>query len=168
MEGYIAMTTLTATGVTSKHDEERQAARSLLVTGILLGIGIIGSLDEIVLHQLLQWHNFYVHATEYWRIAIDGIFHLVSSTLLLWGALRLWWGRRLFAKAGRWPVLLAGILFGMGGFNLYDGTIQHKVLQLHPVREGVTNQLPYDLAFNGIAVALLIGGYLVWRKARLA
>jgi uncharacterized membrane protein len=54
----------------------------------------------------------------------------------------------------------------MGGFNLYDGTVQHKLLQLHPVREGVANLLPYDLAWNGVALLLLALGLLNWRAAR--
>jgi uncharacterized membrane protein len=37
---------------------------------------------------------------------------------------------------------LAGILLGVGGFNLYDGTIQHKLLSLHQVRAGTPNNLP--------------------------
>ena len=64
--------------------------------------------------------------------------------------------------------MTAGILLGMGGFNLYDGIVQHKLLQLHPVREGVEHVLPYDLAFNGIALLLLVAGWLVWRGARAA
>jgi uncharacterized membrane protein len=134
------------------------------VTGLLLGIGLVGTLDQVILHELLQWHNFYVHTTTYWRLFIDGVFHAVTASLLLLGALRLWWDRGLLT-AGRWPSLLAGILFGMGGFNLYDGIVQHKILQLHPVREAVADQLPYDLAFNGVAVALLLAGFLVWRRA---
>lgn len=46
--------------------------------GVVLGIGIAGSLDEIVLHQVLQWHNFYTDASERWRIISDGLFHLFS------------------------------------------------------------------------------------------
>jgi uncharacterized membrane protein len=142
------------------------ATRSLLTTTIILGIGIAGTLDEIVLHQLLQWHNFYVHTTTYRRIVSDGLFHLVSSTLLLVGALLLCQRRRLFSQAD-WRAIPAGICLGAGGFNLYDGTIHHKVLQIHPVREGVANILPYDLAFNGIALALLIVGWLIWRRIRV-
>src|SRR5215208_1798538 len=131
-------------------EHHRPARRSLLWIGALLGAGIVGTLDEVVLHQLLQWHNFYVHTTAYWRIAIDGLFHLATATLLCLGALRLWTDR---AVLGRLPqggrLLAAGVLLGMGGFNLYDGTVQHKLLNLHPVGEGVANQLPYDLAFNG-------------------
>ena len=59
--------------------------------------------------------------------------------------------------------LAAGILFGMGGFNLYDGIVQHNILRLHPVREGIANQLPYDLAFNGVALVLLAAAPMITR-----
>ncbi len=146
--------------------EAERAGRSLLLTGVLLGVGLVGSLDQIVLHELLQWHNFYVHTTEYWRIFIDGLFHAFSSAMLFAGAMRLWSQRRTIGSLTGARPLAAGILFGMGGFNLYDGIVQHKLMQLHPVREGVENVLPYDLAFNGIALLLLIVGWLVWRSVR--
>jgi uncharacterized membrane protein len=137
---------------------------SLLMTGSLLGVGIIGSLDEIVLHQLLQWHAFYVHTTEQWRIAIDGFFHLATAMLLTFGALRLWQTRRLISGAGDWRALASGALLGMGGFNLFDGVVNHKLLRIHPVREGIENILPYDLAYNAIALALVATGWLLWRQ----
>lgn len=34
-------------------------------------------------------------------------------------------------------VLWTGII-GTGAFNLFDGIVNHKILQLHPVREGVS------------------------------
>ena len=147
------------------HDTHR-GRRALLWTGVLLGVGVVGSLDQILLHQLLQWHNFYVHTTEFWRIFSDGLFHLLSAALLVAGALRLWAQRDLISGARDGRPLAAGIFLGMGGFNLYDGTIQHKLLQLHPVREGVENQLPYDLAFNGVALLLLVIGWTLWRGLR--
>ncbi len=140
------------------------ALRRVLWIGVILGIGVVGTLDEVVLHQLLQWHNLYVHTTQFWRIVSDGLFHLVTATLLFGGALLLWRQRRVANLPFQNRALTAGILFGMGGFNLYDGTIQHKILQLHPVREGVPDILPYDLAFNGLALLLLVVGWLVWRS----
>ena len=38
--------------------------------------------------------------------------------------------------------------------------------KLHPVREGVPNLLPYDLAFNAIALVLLLLGWWLWRSLR--
>jgi uncharacterized membrane protein len=140
--------------------------RPLLWTGVVLGIGLIGSLDEIVLHQLLQWHTFYVHTTPYWRTFSDGVFHILSAGLLFVGAFVLAAQRPQLSSPAQSRSLLAGILLGMGGFNLYDGIVQHKILQLHPVREGAPNQLPYDLMFNGLAVLLLLAGRLLWRSVR--
>ena len=140
------------------------ANRALLRTGAVLGIGVVGTLDEVLFHQLLQWHNFYVHTTQFWRVFSDGVFHFLSGSALFLGAVLLWGQRRLIGSAGSGRALAAGILFGMGGFNLYDGTIQHKILQLHPVREQVDNILPYDLAFNAAAVALLAVGWYIWRR----
>jgi uncharacterized membrane protein len=146
----------------------RAARRSALVTGLLLGVGLVGALDEIVLHQLLQWHNFYVHATRFWRVFVDGLFHAVTTALLVAGAVRLWRDRALLSRVPAWTPLGAGVLLGMGGFNLYDGIVQHKLLRLHPVREGVPDELPYDLAFNAVSLALLAAGWLLWRRARRA
>lgn len=147
-----------------EHTSSSSVKRTLLMTGIILGVGVIGTLDEVILHQLFQWHNFYIHTNEYWRIVSDGLFHLFSSAFLLSGAVMLWRQRQVFSTWGETRVLLAGIFFGMGGFNLWDGIVHHKILQVHPVREGVDNMLPYDLGFNGLAVLLLLIGWLLWRS----
>ena len=60
---------------------------------------------------------------------------------------------------------VAGILLGAGGFNLYDGIIQHKLLGLHQVRAGAPNNLPYDLVFIAIAAVVLLAGLLLLRLA---
>jgi uncharacterized membrane protein len=145
-----------------------RAERSVLLTGVILGVGVVGSLDEIVLHQVLQWHNFYVDTSDRWRIVIDGVFHFVMAALLFAGALRLWDGRRDLGALGAGRALAAGILLGMGGFNLFDGTVNHKLLQVHPVREGVSPQWPYDIVYNALAIALLLAGWLLWRGVRSA
>jgi uncharacterized membrane protein len=50
-----------------------------------------------------------------------------------------------------------------GGFNLYDGIIQHKLLGLHQVRAGAPNNLPYDLVFISVAAVMLLVGLLLLR-----
>lgn len=145
---------------------EVRVHRGVLWIGIVLGIGFVGALDGTVVHELLQWHRFYVHTDEFWRVFIDGLFHLGSALLLFIGALLLWRHRHELARLKDGGASLgAGILFGMGGFNLYDGIIQHKLFRLHPVRLGVENQLPYDLAWNVVAVGLLLAGWVLWREA---
>jgi uncharacterized membrane protein len=131
----------------------------------LLGIGAAGTLDEVVFHQLLRWHHFYDRSDTAVGLVSDGLFHLVSTAAIVVGGVLLWRARRLGPLDGRrvWGSLLAGA----GAFNLYDGTIQHKVLRLHQVREGVSNEAPYDVAFIGVSLlTLAVGIALVRRAAR--
>ena len=137
--------------------------RSLLGPAVLVGIGVAGSLDEIVLHQLLRWHHFYDRGSQAAGLIADGIFHLGSTAALVIGLVLL--VQRWHTGRGPLRQAVAGILVGAGGFNLYDGTIQHKLLGLHQVRAGVPNNLPYDLVFIAIAAVVLLAGLLLLRVA---
>lgn len=148
-------------------DEVREwARRSLVWTGVLLGIGLVASLDEIIFHQLLQWHNLYVDTDDYWRIFSDGLLHLATTALLAIGAARLWMDRELLAAAGNRSVLIASMLFGGGGFQVFDGIVNHKVLRLHPVREDAGSLLLYDLAWNAGGLLLIAVGWFIWWRQR--
>lgn len=125
---------------------------------LLIGIGLAGTLDEVVLHQLLRWHHLYDRSTPAAGQISDGIFHVGSTAALVAGVLV---ARGRPELRGR--RLAGGIALGLGGFNLYDATIQHKVLGLHQVRPAAEDLLPYDLAFGGIAVVLVGLGLLLLR-----
>ena len=118
----------------------KEPNRSLLWPAVLVGIGVAGSLDEIVLHQLLRWHHFYDRGSQAAELIADGIFHLASTAALVIGLVLLVQRWRPGSDPLRQSV--AGILVGAGGFNLYDGIIQHKLLGLHQVRAGAPNNLP--------------------------
>ena len=138
---------------------------SALRPGLYLGIGAMGAVDEIAFHQLLQWHHLYVHTDRQGQIVSDGLLHLFTLAMLLLGAALLWERRReIAAVPGRRP-FVAGFLLGAGGFQLFDGIVNHKILRLHQVREGVDDLLPYDLAWNVGALLLLLAGWLVLRGA---
>ena len=141
------------------------AARTTVWIGAALGIGLMGALDTIVFHQFLQWHNFYVHTTDEWRIVSDGAIHTFTTTMLFIGAVWLWSRRQPVSRVATSRPFWAGILLGAGGFQLFDGVVNHLILQLHPVREGVDNPLPYDIAWNAAALLLLAAGWLLWRGA---
>jgi uncharacterized membrane protein len=137
--------------------------RSLLWPAVLVGIGVAGSLDEIVLHQLLRWHHFYDRGSQAAGLIADGIFHLGSIVVLVAGlvlVVQRW-------RAGPAPRrrAVAGILVGGGGFNLYDGVVQHKLLGLHQVRAGAPDNLPYDAAFITVAAVALLAGLLLLRAS---
>jgi uncharacterized membrane protein len=163
---------------------EQQAGRTLrdgapIFTGALVGIGIIGFLDEVILHQVLQWHNFYWATDQAGRVLTDGIFHVVSTGLLLWGTYRVW--RYDQAAPGQLRALVAGIFLGGGGFNLYDGVVQHALLHLHLVNEKVcpvvyannsipscTADIPFEIAFDLVAALLLATGFAVLSRGTRA
>ena len=124
-------------------------------SGFIFGIGLISFIDEAVFHQLLHWHHFYDRSTTELGLISDGLFHAFSwmatiGGLFLFADLR----RRHAWSPNRW---LGGLLFGSGLFQLYDGTIQHKLFRLHQIRY-VNQLLYYDLAWNLIAIVLVIGG----------
>ena len=156
----------------------RRQARNVLFTGILIGIGIAGFIDETLFHQLVQWHTFYWGTDEHGRILSDGFFHLFSTLLLLWGLLRVWRGRARWERASG-SLLVAGILLGAGGFNFYDGIVQHAVLHLHLVNEhvcpkGMTQgnnslatcpqDIPYEIVWDIVGFIVLLAGFFLWQR----
>ena len=142
----------------------RAALRDLLLHGVVVGIGVAGSLDQILLHELLQWHVFYTHTTTFWQRFFDGVFHFGTVAVLLAGLVGVWRWQARHPRVWRPGTLLAGVLLGAGGFNLFDGTVNHKVFNLHQVREGVDNLLPYDVTFLAIAALVFLAGWALWRR----
>jgi uncharacterized membrane protein len=118
----------------------------------------------VILHQLLGWHHFYDRSTPTVGLVSDGLFHLLSTAVLVLGVILLVERRHTSPDPPR--LALAGILLGAGGFNLYDGTIQHKLLALHQVRANAPNNLPYDLAFLAIAAVVFTAGVVLFRRTR--
>ena len=130
-----------------------------MLPAILVGIGLAGTFDEVLMHQLLNWHHFYTDG-ESVEMLTDGLFHIFSTGALAAGLIMLW---RRGARPDR--LMWAGILIGAGGFNLFDGTVMHKLLDLHQVREGEPT-LAYDVVYIGSALAVLAAGLLLRRAAQ--
>ncbi|WP_010531505.1 DUF2243 domain-containing protein [Lentibacillus jeotgali] len=135
-----------------------------LWAGILFGIGFAAFLDEFIFHQLLGWHHFYDRSTTRIGILSDGLFHAFSwfatvGSLFMVADLRrrdTWWPKRWIGAA----------LVGLGGFNLYDGIVQHKIMRIHQVRYNTGNLLMYDMLWNMIAVIILTIGIVVMLQTR--
>ena len=93
-----------------------------------MGVGVAAFVDETVFHQLLHWHHFYDRSTPAAGLVSDGIFHAAGwiclvAGLFLYADLQ----RRRDLSRRRW---WGGLLAGAGAFQLYDGTVQHKVLRM--------------------------------------
>jgi len=124
-------------------------------SGALVGVGVAAFVDETVFHQLLHWHHFYDRATSDVGLVSDGLFHAfgwfaVVAGLFWFAALQR--GRELVSR--RW---FGGLALGAGAFQLYDGTVQHKLLRLHQIRYDV-DLLAYDLTWNLVAALLVVAG----------
>ena len=70
----------------------------------------------------------------------------------------------------RWPAktLIATLLMGFGIFNLAEGVVDHQILGIHHVNETVPRSqwLYWDMAFLGWGAAMLIGGWVMYRRLR--
>ena len=133
----------------------RVVRRRSLLTGAMLGVGTMAAADVVVFHLLLGWHHFYDRSTTAVGLLSDGLLQTGYLVLLVAGAFRLADARRAGALSRRSAV--AGFVTGLGGFQLFDGLVDHKLLRVHQVRYGV-DLLPYDLGWIGASVLLLLVG----------
>ena len=134
-----------------------------LLSGLLLGVGIAAFVDETVFHQILRWHHFYDRSTTAAGLVSDGLLHAVSWFATVAALFLL---AHLHRRDAFWPLRWwAGLLLGCGGFQLYDGTVQHKLLRLHQIRYGV-DLTPYDVAWNVVAGVLVVAGAVLLVRSR--
>lgn len=170
----IAEPPATRTRVEDDSSSAEAGRRPFVRGGLLLGAGLGGFVDGIVLHQILQTHSML--SAKYPKVSIvnyqinmfwDGIFHAatwsmcVVGVFLLWHAVRGAVMRRQLLPESR--VLVGSMLAGWGLFNLIEGLIDHHVLHLHHVVEsaGVST---WDYAFLASGVLLIAIGWFVSRR----
>ncbi|MFG2648478.1 DUF2243 domain-containing protein [Streptomyces sp. NPDC048436] len=134
-----------------------------LTGGALTGVGIAAFVDETVFHQLLHWHHFYDKASNDAGLVSDGLFHAFGWFAIVAGLFVYADLRR--ASGPVRPAWWSGVCLGLGGFQLYDGTVQHKVLGLHQIRYDV-GTAPYDWTWNVIAVLFLAAGVALLLRSR--
>jgi uncharacterized membrane protein len=151
-----------------RHRRNRAAELSpvpLNTAGIVLGIGLGGFIDGIVLHQILQWHEMLsakIPANNYIGKSVnmfwDGVFHSFCLLVVLTGIALLWRAANNpgVLKSGR-PIL-GGILSGWSIFNLVEGSIDHHWLKLHNVVEYASNHDVANFWFLGLSLLMLFWG----------
>lgn len=151
--------------------ERRAEPPSLAPAGIVLGLGLGGFVDGIVLHQIFQWHNM-LSSTERWptttlrnleiNVIADGLFHAATWVAVVAGLALLWRAARGSATRFTPRALIGWMLAGWGIFNVVEGLIDHHILGIHHVRPG-ESQLAWDIGFLAFGGALILGGWLVAR-----
>ena len=146
--------------------------------GILLGLGLGGFFDGIVLHQILQWHHmvtsagFPPNSVDNLKIntMLDGVFHASTWLFVAAGLVILW--RHAHRVHVRWSTkLLAGtMLLGFGFFNVVEGIINHHLLGLHHVNETVPVErwVYWDVGFLAWGAAMIVIGWILKRAGAAA
>ena len=162
--------------VSAKRHKMRFAGSSktpvpLLSAALILGIGLGGFIDGIVLHQILQWHEMIsarVPPTNYVAKSVnmfwDGIFHAVTLLVVIVGVVMLWklLHRNDIDRSGR--LLAGGLVGGWGLFNIVEGFFDHHLLKLHNVREQTPDVDAWNYGFLGFSVLLLLIGFALARR----
>jgi uncharacterized membrane protein len=160
-----------------KSDRVCAADRRLVVAAILLGLGLGGFVDGIVLHQILQWHHM---LTDYGEFASfpdttvrsleentlwDGLFHASTWVFVSIGLFLLWHALSAGARV-TWRSMVGLLLAGWGLFNVVEGIVDHHILTIHHVRDDVEDPLWWDVGFLAFGVLLIIVGIALRRSDR--
>ena len=160
-------------------DTSVDAPPGIGMPGVVLGVGLGGFVDGILLHQVLQWHHM-LTSTDTDNVGIryyprdtvhglqmntvwDGLFHTFTWVMVLAG-LALLYSRVEHSRGRVWAsrALWGWVLAGWGVFNLVEGIVDHQLLGIHHVREG-PHQVAWDVGFLLLGAALVLGGWLLQR-----
>lgn len=143
----------------------------LTTASLVLGIGLGGFADGIVLHQILQVHEMLsnkIDATNYIGKSVnmfwDGIFHFFCFLVVFAGIVLLW---RLVKRSDvdhSGTLLAAGLIGGWGLFNLIEGLIDHQWLKLHNVVEFAANHTIGNSAFLCASVVMLMVSFVLFQN----
>ena len=155
--------------------QDQGRPQRLIWAGLLLGIGLGGFFDGIVLHQILQWHHLISNLAEFPVDTVaglrvntlwDGLFHAATYVATVAGLFLLWDVARQPHAAWSMSLLLGLLLMGWGTFNLVEGLINHQVLGLHHVNETAPDEqwIWWDLGFLIWGALLLLGGWALARR----
>ena len=134
--------------------------RNLFFAGFVLGLGLLGAVDGVVFHQLLQWHHVVDHPDHSLEMVSDGIFNALVAALMVWACVKIFRDAKYDRLAHSWRTFVGAIITGGGAFNLVEGLVNHQILQVHHVKPG-PNEFVYDMLFLLSGVVLLLIGYLV-------
>lgn len=158
---------------TIEAEHPARARQTPRLPAFLLGVGLGGFIDGIVLHQLLQWHHL-LSATEDHpagtiagleaNVVADGLFHVAAWFVVLVGSLltvRAWRSGRL---APPWRVQIGLLLCGWGAFNLAEGLVDHHLLRVHHVRDDVVDPMWWDVGFLVVSAGLVLTGLTLTRR----
>lgn len=148
------------------------ALRPLYISGFVLGFGLGGFLDGIILHQILQWHHMVsslhpmdtlggLQLNTFW----DGLFHFAMYIITVIGIVLLWRAQRRSDVPYSPRSVIGAVLVGLGMFHVVDTVLNHWVLEVHHICYG-ENQAICDGGYLLIGLIALVGGAALIYQAR--
>jgi len=146
--------------------------RPLITAGVILGLGLGGFVDGIMLHQILQWHHMLSSVNPPTTIAQmklnmvwDGLFDAATWVLTVLGIGLLWQAVKRDDVPKSSSILFGSILIGAGTFDIVEGLIDHQILGIHHVKPGA-NQLAWDIGFIALGGILAIFGWMLLQAGK--
>ena len=155
---------------------ETRNANPATAPSFVLGLGLGGFIDGIVLHQILQWHHMLTGdnggepmdtvAGLETNTLVDGLFHMATWILVALATVLLLNAWRRGELAPPWRTHFGLLLAGWGVFNLVEGLIDHQLLGVHHVRDDLGAPLGWDLGFLAFGALLVVVGWVLARTRR--
>jgi uncharacterized membrane protein len=152
------------------NNQKVMTTRPLISAGILLGIGLGGLLNGILMNQIFQLHSMFSARLPQDQIAMvkesmvwDGIIHLFSwmitgiAVLVLWNAMM----QHDIMRSGR--IVAGAFIAGWGIFNSAEGLINHHFLEVHHIVEKFGLSI-YDYIYIGAGIVFMLAGFLIIQK----
>lgn len=140
---------------------------------LLLGLGLGGFVDGIVLHEILQWHHMISSvpgsptttlAGLEANVVADGFFHVGTWLLVTGGSVMTVIAWRQGRLAPNWPFHAGLLLTGWGVFNVVEGVVDHMLLEVHHVRDDLGGPVSWDIGFLVFGALLTAGGWALHRR----
>jgi uncharacterized membrane protein len=140
---------------------------------LLMGLGLGGFVDGILLHQILQWHHMLTgeHGGEPMATVAglqantlaDGFFHVATWIMVAVASWLILRARQEGEMAPPWRAYFGMLLAGWGIFNVVEGLVDHQLLGIHHVRDDLGGPIGWDLGFLLLGVLLVVGGLALAR-----
>ena len=141
------------------------AAQPPKLPAFLMGLGLGGFIDGIVLHQILQWHHILTGTDAHPSDTVlglesntlaDGFFHLATWVIVVAAlglTVRAWQRRELAPRAH--PLRECR---RRGGFAVVEGVVDHQLLGIHHVRDDLGAPIGWDIGFLVFGALLIAVG----------
>jgi uncharacterized membrane protein len=141
---------------------------------LILGLGLGGFVDGIVLHQILQWHHMLTDTGDHPSDTVvgleantlaDGFFHLATWVLVAAATLMMVRAWQRGELAPPWRAHFGMLLAGWGVFNFVEGIVDHQLLGIHHVRDDLGAPPGWDVGFLAFGALLILAGTALARSA---